>query len=164
MIFSRGDRIRTCDLLVPNQTRYQAAPRPARWVGGLSPMCPHRLADESNLRKVHLTPFFTALFNFRRFLFTPLIRSQRPNTAPRFRWNVPTPSIPIRRNFALVPAGRSIIHSACGFLAAQTFLNSFPSALVQCVASQLLAATCMRGCLAGSGVPAFCPAARWLHL
>ncbi len=26
---SRGDRIRTCDLLVPNQSRYQAAPRPA---------------------------------------------------------------------------------------------------------------------------------------
>ena len=25
---SRGDRIRTCDLLVPNQTRYQPAPRP----------------------------------------------------------------------------------------------------------------------------------------
>ncbi len=25
---SRGDRIRTCDLLVPNQSRYQAAPRP----------------------------------------------------------------------------------------------------------------------------------------
>ncbi len=29
---SRGDRIRTCDLLTPSQTRYQAAPRPDVWV------------------------------------------------------------------------------------------------------------------------------------
>ena len=28
LISNRGDKIRTCDLLVPNQTRYQPAPRP----------------------------------------------------------------------------------------------------------------------------------------
>ncbi len=57
----------------------------------------------------------------------------RPYTAARLRCNVPGPSSPIRRYLAWVPSGKSTIHSACGFLAFQTFLKSFPSALIQIV-------------------------------
>ena len=36
---SRGDRIRTCDLLVPNQSRYQPAPRPEFNAFGQDRLC-----------------------------------------------------------------------------------------------------------------------------
>ena len=29
---NRGDRIRTCDLVLPKHPRYQAAPRPDYWI------------------------------------------------------------------------------------------------------------------------------------
>jgi hypothetical protein len=35
----RGDRIRTCDILLPKQARYQAAPRPARTIMPYRPLC-----------------------------------------------------------------------------------------------------------------------------
>ena len=55
--FSRGDKIRTCDLLVPNQALYQAEPHPEFEAINLAQLCRYHKADR--LRRARATAVFT---------------------------------------------------------------------------------------------------------